>query len=165
MVLSTARRVLVGARVGLVRVDGVGPSLIHRTIADRLPKFRPRAAQTPRGRDEALINLERMINGIQADHAPGDLDGRPMRSDNSQHLVAARPQARHPDPARRAIAAMRRSPTTPRQSASTPSPAKPGSVARKAIPEARRDVGRRICGAGRTIQALDRGPQYRRRGG
>ena len=36
MVLSTARRVLVGARVGPVRVDGVVSSLIRGTVADRL---------------------------------------------------------------------------------------------------------------------------------
>jgi len=33
MVLSTARRVLVGARVGPLRVDGVAPSVIHKRLA------------------------------------------------------------------------------------------------------------------------------------
>jgi hypothetical protein len=91
---------------------------------------RPRAARTPRGRDQAPTHLDRMINGIQTDHAPSDLDGRPMQSDNSQHLVAA--AHKRTTQTRRAGRSQHTagSPTTPRQSASTPSPAKPGSPAR-----------------------------------
>ena len=71
-----------------------------------------------------LTNLDRMINGIQTDPAPGGLDGWPMRSDNSQHLVAA--AHKRATQTRRAGRSQHSagSPTTPRQSASTLSLAK-----------------------------------------
>ena len=72
-------------------VEASGPNVLEAVgvVAIDFLDSRPRAARTPRGRNQAPTHLDRMINGIQKDHAPGDLDRRPMRSDNSQHLVAA----------------------------------------------------------------------------